>query len=90
MRKLNNKLILTAFIVFFSFFYSIPVIFQNSKLLPDLLREKTIRLGLDLQGGSQLLLQIETEEALKEKLQNLLEDIRNKFQENEVAVVIFH
>ena len=86
MRKLNNKLILTAFIVCFSFFYCIPVIFQNNKLLPDLLREKTIRLGLDLQGGSQLLLQIETEEALKEKLQNLLEDIRNKFQENEVAV----
>ena len=31
-------------------------------------------------------MQIETEEALKEKLQNLSEDIRNKFQENEVAV----
>ena len=78
MKRLNNKLILTTFIVFFSFFYCIPVIFQNNKLLPDLLREKTIRLGLDLQGGSQLLLKVETKAALNEKLQNFQEDIRRR------------
>ena len=43
-----------------------------------------MRLGLDLQGGSQLLLQIETGDALKEKLQNLSEDIRIKLEENEI------
>ena len=53
-------------------------------MLPEFIEKKSIRLGLDLQGGSQLLLQIETDEALKEKLQNLAEDIRIKLEENKI------
>ncbi|MEC6997690.1 MAG: protein translocase subunit SecD [Pseudomonadota bacterium] len=84
MKKLNTKFLVTILIVIFSLFHTIPILFQNKEMLPDFIEKKSVRLGLDLQGGSQLLLQIETEEALKEKLQNLSEDIRIKFQENNI------
>ena len=80
MKKFNTKFLVTIFIVLFSFFYAVPVLFQNHITFPDFIEKKTIRLGLDLQGGSQLLLQVETAEALKEKLQNLSEDIRLKLE----------
>ena len=44
--------------------------FQNIKLFSKFYDAKSIRLGLDLQGGSQLLLKVETKAALNEKLQN--------------------
>ena len=84
MKKLNTKFLVTILIVIFSLFHTIPILFQNKEMFPDFIEKKSVRLGLDLQGGSQLLLQIETEEALKEKLQNLSEDIRIKFQENNI------
>ncbi|MDC3023915.1 protein translocase subunit SecD [Alphaproteobacteria bacterium] len=85
MKKLNTKFLVTLLILFFSIFYSIPAIFENHKSFPKFYDPKSIRLGLDLQGGSQLLLQVETQETLKEKIQNFTEDIRIKFQENNIA-----
>ena len=85
MKKLNTKFLVTLFIIFFSLLYAIPALFQNHKLFPKYFDAKSIRLGLDLQGGSQLLLQVETEAALNEKLQNFEEDIRNKLEENKFS-----
>ena len=44
--------------------------FQIINLFSKFYDAKSIRLGLDLQGGSQLLLKVETKAALNEKLQN--------------------
>ena len=85
MKKLNAKFLVTLFILVFSIFYAVPALFQNHKFFPKYYEAKSIRLGLDLQGGSQLLLQVETEVALNEKLQNFTEDIRNKLEENKVS-----
>ena len=85
MKKLNTKLLVTLFIIVFSLLYALPALFQNHKLFPKYFDAKSIRLGLDLQGGSQLLLQVETEAALNEKLQNFTEDIRNKLEENKFS-----
>ena len=85
MRKLNTKLLVTLFIFFFSMFYAIPALFKDYKVFPKLYEAKSILLGLDLQGGSQLLLQVETEAALVEKLQNFNEDIRIKLEQNKLA-----
>ncbi len=85
MKKLNTKFLVTLFIIVFSLLYAIPALFQNHKLFPKYFDAKSIRLGLDLQGGSQLLLQVETEAALNEKLQNFTEDIRNKLEENKFS-----
>ncbi len=85
MKNLNTKFLVTVFIIVFSLLYAIPALFQNHKLFPKYFDTKSIRLGLDLQGGSQLLLQVETEAALNEKLQNFTEDIRNKLEENKFS-----
>ncbi|MBV68671.1 MAG: protein translocase subunit SecD [Pelagibacterales bacterium] len=85
MKKINTKFLVTLFIIVFSLLYAIPALFQNHKLFPKYFDAKSIRLGLDLQGGSQLLLQVETEAALNEKLQNFTEDIRNKLEENKFS-----
>ena len=86
MKKPNTKFLVTIFIVLFSLFNAIPALFQSSIIMPKLFENKSVRLGLDLQGGSQLLLQIESIEALQEKLQNLSEDIRIKFDENKIFI----
>ena len=86
MKKPNTKFLVTIFIVLFSLFNAIPALFQSFIIMPKLFENKSVRLGLDLQGGSQLLLQIESIEALQEKLQNLSEDIRIKFDENKIFI----
>ncbi len=86
MKKSNTKFLVTIFIVLFSLFNAIPALFQSFIIMPKLFENKSVRLGLDLQGGSQLLLQIESIEALQEKLQNLSEDIRIKFDENKIFI----
>ncbi len=64
--------------------------------LPNLLSEKTLEsfpdwaprdkmvLGLDLQGGAHLLLQIDEEGLLKERMENLSGDIRQTLRDNRI------
>ena len=59
------------FTVFFSFFTILNFVkFENSLL------QKKVNLGLDLLGGSYLLLEIDNSPVIKQKLQNKLLDIR--------------
>ena len=44
--------------------------------LPGFMPKNRIVLGLDLQGGSSLLLEVQTDAIVKEKLENLVNDIR--------------
>lgn len=52
-----------------------------SKILP----QKKLKLGLDLQGGSQLLLKVQFKEYYKEQLENLLNEIRQEFLKNKIG-----
>ena len=58
-------------VVFLGIVFSIPNFLSKSTYnqLPDTVKEwfKPITLGLDLQGGSYLLMQVETNELIKEK-----------------------
>ena len=47
---------------------------------------KKINLGLDLQGGSYLLLEIDNEPVIEQKLQNLTTTIRNYFKEKKIKI----
>ncbi len=85
MRKVNTKFLVTLFILFFSILYAIPALFPEHKIISKFYDAKSIRLGLDLQGGSQLLLKVETKAALNEKLQNFSEDIRSKLEEEKFS-----
>ncbi|GBD43474.1 hypothetical protein HRbin40_00947 [bacterium HR40] len=57
---------------------SLPNLVSKETLarLPDWLPKRQITLGLDLQGGSHLLLEVDTEALVRERLENLVSDIR--------------
>ncbi len=57
--------------------------FDNEKL------NKKINLGLDLQGGSYLLLEIDNNPIIEQKLQNLTVSIRNFFKEKNIKTTNF-
>ena len=84
MKKPSFKFVTSVLIVLFSLYFSIPSLIQNNKIKALFSGDNRIRLGLDLQGGSQLLLQVETEQAMSEKLSNMSEEIRDLFTDNEV------
>ena len=67
--------------LFFIFFASSNL----SKSINDLL-DKKINLGLDLQGGSYLLLEIDNSPVIEQKLQNLSITIRNYFKEKNIKI----
>ena len=58
------------FLAFFSNFFS------NNNLLPS----KKINLGLDLQGGSYLLLEVDSKPLIKQNLQNKVIDLRKNLK----------
>ena len=53
------------------------------------LLDKKINLGLDLQGGSYLLLEIDNKPVIEQKLQNLTVTIRNHFKEKNIKITNF-
>jgi preprotein translocase subunit SecD len=61
---------------------AIPSLMPESarKSLPEWLPHKIVNLGLDLQGGSQLLLEIDFDAFMREQMNNLADEIRTKFR----------
>ncbi len=53
--------------------------------LPGFMPKNTMNLGLDLQGGSYLLLEVDTAALRKEQLTNTVEDIRTQFRDAQIA-----
>ena len=68
------------FITLISFFFIIVASSNLFKFDNEILNKK-INLGLDLQGGSYLLLEIDNDPVIEQKLQNLTVTIRNYFKE---------
>ena len=58
---------------------SLPNLFPREQMqrLPDWLPHEQINLGLDLQGGSHLLLEVDIRAVVQERLETLLDDIRS-------------
>ena len=79
-----SKLKITL-IVLFTFFM---VIVSSSNFLDlDLDKQKKIKLGLDLQGGSYLLLELDNEPVIKQKLQSKLLEIKDYFKKNKIKIL---
>jgi protein-export membrane protein SecD len=75
-------------IIFISLISLFFILFASSNLLKisnDLLKKK-INLGLDLQGGSYLLLEIDNTPVIEQKLQNLTIVIRNYFKDKSIRI----
>ena len=73
------------FVVVISLFFILIASSNLFKFNNNLLNKK-INLGLDLQGGSYLLLEIDNKPVIEQKLQNLTIIIRNHFKEKNIKV----
>ena len=63
-------------------FFAIPNILSNPQNLPKWWQP--ISLGLDLQGGSSLLLQVKMDDVLKDKMSTLEDSVRQSLREHKI------
>jgi len=75
-------------IIFVSVITLFFILFASSNLFTfeNRFLEKKINLGLDLQGGSYLLLEIDNTPVIEQKLQNFTISIRNYFKEKKIKI----
>ncbi len=75
-------------ILFITIFSLLFVLIASSNLfnIDDNFFNKKINLGLDLQGGSYLLLEIDNDPVIEQKLQNLTTSIRNYFKDKDIKI----
>jgi len=75
-------------ILFISLFSLLFITIASSNLFKfdDEFFSKKINLGLDLQGGSYLLLEIDNDPVIEQKLQNLTTTIRNYFKDQNIKI----
>ena len=75
-------------ILFITLFSILFILIASSNLFKfdDTFFDKKINLGLDLQGGSYLLLEIDNLPVIEQKLQNLTTTIRNYFKVKNIKI----
>ena len=76
------KIILVLASAIFGLVFTLPNLLPARALqsMPDWTPLDRLRLGLDLRGGSYLLMEVDTNALNKERLTNLTEDVRTKLQ----------
>jgi len=74
-------------VVLLGIFYALPNAVPKDTLsgLPDWMPNKQVHLGLDLQGGSHLLLEIDTEELRADWLEAIRDDVRIALREQRIG-----
>jgi len=83
------KVTLVVLALLFGVVFTFPNLLSKSALdkLPGWVPQQTLNLGLDLQGGSYILLEADIASLQKERLTNTVEDIRNELSDG-VAIPI--
>ena len=81
------RVILCLLAIVFGLAYAAPNLIPQSVLdsAPSWLPNKKVNLGLDLQGGSYLLLEVDTNALRTERLTNLVEDVRTTLQGKQIG-----
>ena len=66
--------------------FSVPNFFSKEQLaaLPDWLPKRTMPLGLDLQGGSHILLQVERPDLIKDRVNTVRDDVRRLLRDAKI------
>jgi protein-export membrane protein SecD len=72
-----------ALVCFLGLVLSLPNLFSKATLdkLPDWLPKKQVSLGLDLRGGSHLLLEVDTKAAFAERMNGIVDAARSKLRD---------
>ncbi len=83
----NFKISGILLVVFLGFVFSLPnFVPENTRASwPDLLPHNALNLGLDLRGGSHLLLAVDTDTVTREKLEALVGDVRSELREASIG-----
>jgi preprotein translocase subunit SecD len=81
------KVILCTLAVLFGVVFTMPNLLPQTTLdsLPGWVPKQKLNLGLDLQGGSYLLMEVDTKALKTEKITNLIEDVRTNLGGQGVA-----
>ena len=85
------KMVLTLLVCLFGVLYSAPnLINEDARLwtaehLPGWVPHKTVNLGLDLQGGSHLLLEVDVDNVIRERSEGLVQSLRPELRENRIG-----
>lgn len=77
------KIALVLIATVFAIVFSLPNLFGSNT--PSWLPGDRLNLGLDLQGGSYLLLEVDTDALARERVTNLIEDARRELREDRIA-----
>ncbi|MBL8772150.1 MAG: protein translocase subunit SecD [Phenylobacterium sp.] len=81
------KVVLVILSVVLGLLFALPNALPQSVRdgLPGFMPRQTLNLGLDLQGGSYLLLEVDTDALRSERLTNMVEDVRTTLREEQIA-----
>src|SRR3954470_19694711 len=81
------KVIVCIAAVLFGIWFTAPNLIPQKTLdsLPGWLPHQKLNLGLDLQGGSYLLLEVDLNSLKAEKLTNLVEDVRTTLRDKQIG-----
>ena len=83
MYKLSrSRIMIIAAICGIGIFFAIPNLINNKNNLPSWWQP--INLGLDLQGGSNLLLEVKLDEVIKERMSSIEDSVRQILRENRI------
>lgn len=80
------KVIFVLLMCFSSIFFVIPNFYGKSEItaMPKFFPKKQFNLGLDLQGGSHLLLEVGVNDVLREKSNDMVDDIRKTLRTEKI------
>ncbi|MGE0666778.1 MAG: protein translocase subunit SecD [Sphingomonadales bacterium] len=83
------QIYLYSAIILIGTFIALPNAFTKEQLasLPDWLPKQQVTLGLDLRGGSHLVLEVDSAALMKERLQSMADDIATKVRQEKISSV---
>ncbi len=85
------KVVLIALVCLFGLVYAAPNLLERETVrgwqetVPEWMPTKQINLGLDLQGGSHLLLRVEWQAVLEERLEALVDSLRSELRAGRIG-----
>lgn len=84
------KIVLVVLVCLWAVLYSLPNVMPASvkstlQTLPGWMPSQTVNLGLDLQGGSHLLLEVETDVVIKERVDGILQETRRSLRKENIG-----
>ena len=79
------KIFLITLVAISAVVFSLPSFFRDSKILEKIPNSK-VGLGLDLRGGSHLLLEVGFNQYIQEQIENLKEDIKNLLRDSSLKI----